>query len=352
MAVQTYFLRRSLLSLSLSICLGLAAAGTGWAQTIGPTIAPGHDVEHSDSGQEVVVLDDEPIISVDVQLVNVMATVRDKDGKLIGDLGKDDFVLKEDGKEQQIRYFARQTDLPLTIGLLVDVSGSQANLIGVEQQAASSFFRNVLRDQDLAFLISFGADSELLQDITSSPSMLEDGLRDLRLNTGVAQMAGRPGPVPTMNRPAGTVLYDAIYLAASERLKREAGRKVIVVITDGVDQGSKLNRDDAIEAAHRSDAAIYGIYYTDYGYGFGASDRDLKKMAEATGGSVFKVNKPGDLEKIFSKIEEEMRSQYAIGYSPSNPVKDGSFRKIEIKTTDKHFKVQARNGYYATPPEP
>ena len=349
MAVQKFLLRGSLLGLGLYLCLTFAAAG--WAQTIGPTIAPGHDVERAPSGQEVVVLDDQPIISVDVQLVNIMATVRDKDGKLIGNLTKDDFELKEDGKEQNIRYFARQTDLPLTIGLLVDVSGSQANLIGVEQQAASEFFRNVLRKQDLAFLISFGADSELLEDITGSPAMLEDGLRDLRLNTGVAQMAGRPGPVPTMSHPAGTVLYDAIYLAANERLKREAGRKVIVVITDGVDQGSKLNRDDAIEAAHRADAAIYGIYYSDFGFGYGGSDRDLKKMAEATGGSVFKVNKPADLDRIFKQIEEEMRSQYAIGYSPTNPVKDGSFRKIELKATDRHYKVQARNGYYATPPE-
>jgi VWFA-related protein len=176
-------------------------------------------------------------IKVDVDLVNVLCTVHGKNNALIGGLEKGDFHLLEDGKEQEIKYFTRETDLPLTIGLLVDVSGSQERLIDTEHRAASAFFRSVLRPKDLAFIISFGKDSELLQDSTSSPTLLEDGLKQLRLNAPVGGL--HPGPVPTQQNQAGTVLWDAVYLAANERLKSEAGRKVIVVITDGVDTGTR-----------------------------------------------------------------------------------------------------------------
>src|SRR5690348_8849015 len=174
-------------------------------------------------------------IKVDVDIVNVLASVRDKRGGLVANLEKNDFTILEDGKPQEIKYFTRETDLPLTIGLLIDVSGSQRNLIDIERSAASQFFSQVLRKKDEAFLISFGEESELLQDYTNSARMLTEGLGRLRVSSGVGGL--HPGPVPTAGPPRGTVLYDSVYLAANEKLKTEVGRKVIVIITDGVDQG-------------------------------------------------------------------------------------------------------------------
>jgi VWFA-related protein len=285
------------------------------------------------------------VIKVDVDLVNVLCTVRGKNNALIGGLEKGDFHLFEDAKEQEIKYFTRETDLPLTIGLLVDVSGSQERLIETERRAASAFFRSVLRPKDLAFLISFGKDSELLQDSTSSPKLLEEGLKQLRLSVPVGGV--HPGPVPTMQNQAGTVLWDAVYLAANERLKSEAGRKVIVVITDGVDTGSRKNREQAIREAQLADTVVYSIYYADTAMFGGGGEGELKKLSDETGGRVLKVDRKNTLDDIFKEIQEEMRSQYAIAYSPTNPKKDGSFRKLEFKMANKDYKVQARKGYYA-----
>src|SRR2546422_4390891 len=198
-----------------------------------------------------------PTIQVEVNLVNILASVRDKHGALIPGLSKDDFVLTEDGRTQEIKYFARETDLPLTIGLLVDVSGSQRNLIDIERQAAYQFFSSVLRKKDMAFLISFGEEAELLQDFTGSPRLLQAGLERLRVNSGATGI--HPGPVPTISQPRGTVLYDAVYLASTDRLAREVGRKAIVLITDGVGQGSRLKLEEAVRASERSDAVIYSI---------------------------------------------------------------------------------------------
>jgi VWFA-related protein len=294
----------------------------------------------------------EPTIKVDVDVVNILASVRNKKGGLVSNLTKDDFSLEEDGKPQTIKYFARDTELPLTIGLLVDVSRSQERLIDLEKDAASQFFDKVLRKNDLAFLISFGSEVELLQDYTGSPRLLSQGLDGLRVNGPVGGVM--PGPVPTIYKPRGTVLYDAVYLAADEKLKGQVGRKVIVLITDGVDQGSRLKIHDALLAAQQSDAIVYSIYYSDpraySDYDFGPTDSALKRMSEETGGRVFKVDRKHPLSDAFRQIEEEMRSQYAIGYTPTNPQKDGTFRRIEIKTSMKDAKVQARRGYYSSKP--
>lgn len=289
--------------------------------------------------------DELPRITVEVDVVNVLCAVRDKRGGLVANLTKDDFIVLEDGRPQEIRYFSRETDLPLTIGLLVDVSKSQENLIEIEKQAAGRFLSEVLRPKDLAFLISFGVDAELLQDLTGSVTLLRRALDELRLNAAVGGIL--PPPVPT-GKPRGTVLYDAVYLAAVERLEREVGRKVMVVISDGVDVGSRVSREQAIEAAQKADAIIYAIYYADpryqfFGDGYGA----LKRMAEETGGRVFRVSRRQPLEAIFAEIQEEMRSQYSIGYTPTNPAKDGSFRRLQIQTRQKGLRVQARKGYYA-----
>ncbi|MEX2260315.1 MAG: VWA domain-containing protein [Bryobacteraceae bacterium] len=295
-------------------------------------------------------------IRVDVEVVNVLCSVRDRNGALISNLGKDDFIVLEDGKEQEIRYFAKETDLPLTIGLLVDVSGSQENLIEVERRAAHQFFSSVLRKKDMAFLISFGTDSELLQDYTNSLPLLRAGLDRLRLKAAVGGL--HPGPVPTAGTIRGTVLYDAVYLAATDRLVGEVGRKAMVLITDGVDVGSKVNLDTAIEFAQKADAIIYSIYYIDHsvysGGGFGGfspGDGAIKKMSEQTGGRLMKVDRKNSLDSIFEQIQAEMRSQYSIGYTPPSGDLDGGFHKLEVRTRDKKLKVQARKGYYAVKQE-
>ena len=300
--------------------------------------------------------DELPSITVDVDVVSILASVRDKRGALVPNLQKDDFTILEEGKAQSIKYFTKETDLPLTIGLLVDVSGSQRNLIDIERNAASQFFSQVLRKKDEAFLISFGEETELLQDYTSSPRLLTQGLNELRVSSGVGGIS--PGPVPTMGDPRGTVLYDAIYLAASEKLKTEVGRKVIVVITDGVDQGSRLTRNQAIESAQKADAVIYSIEYYDPGaYGrfmtFGGSggEGELHKMSDETGGHVYKVDRSHPLDQVFRELQDEMRSQYSIGYTPTNGLKDGSYRHLDVKLANKDLKAQARKGYYAVKPE-
>ncbi|HEX5228094.1 MAG TPA: VWA domain-containing protein [Bryobacteraceae bacterium] len=296
--------------------------------------------------------DDTATLKVEVNLVNILFNVRDKKGGLVGNLTKDDFKIYEDGKEQDIKYFNRETDLPLTIGLLIDVSASQMNLIDIEKNAASQFFGTVLRKQDLAFLISFGEDAELLQDYTNSAKLLRSGLNGLQVNSGVGGIG--PGPVPTISQPRGTVLYDAVYLAAADQLKGQVGRKVLVLITDGEDQGSRYKIQQAIEAAQKADALIYGFWYVDRGFYMrqgmvfgGSSDSSLRQMSEDTGGHVFHIDRKMTLQQAFDELQEEMRSQYAIGYTPTRPEKDGTFRKIEIKTANKEWKVQARKGYYA-----
>ncbi|MFN0102477.1 MAG: VWA domain-containing protein [Bryobacteraceae bacterium] len=316
----------------------------------GGALAAGLSMRAQKSKPPTETAEDLPTIKVDVDLVNVMFTVRNKNNALIPTLTKDDLTVFEDGKQQTTKYFTRETNLPLTIGLLVDVSGSQETLIPQEKHAAGQFFDQVLRAKDMAFLISFGSEAELLQDSTSSAKLLKRGLEGLRLSTSVGGL--HPGPVPT-SKPKGTILYDAVYLAANEKLKNEVGRKAIVLITDGMDYGSSYKLRDAIEMAHKADTIIYSIYYVDqrayYGRGFGgASDGDLKKMSEETGGRLFHVGRNNTLEAIFGQIQEEMRSQYALAYSPTNEQRDGSFRKLEIRPNDKTLKVQARKGYYSS----
>lgn len=294
-------------------------------------------------------------IKVDVDVVNILAAVRDKRGGLIGNLEKNDFTVLEDGKQQTIKYFTRETDIPLTIGLLIDVSGSQRNLIGIERNAATQFFSKVLRKKDEAFLISFGEESELLQDYTSSARLLEEGLNHLQVSSGVGGFG--PGPVPTAGQPRGTVLYDAVYLAANEKLRSEVGRKALILITDGVDQGSRLTRDQAVEAAQKADAVIYSIDYYDpsaygpFGFGGGGGESELRRMSDETGGHVFKVDRKHSLDEVFQELQDEMRSQYSIGYTPINSAKDGSYRRVDVRTANKDLKVQARKGYYAIKPE-
>ncbi len=292
------------------------------------------------------------VIKVDVNLVNLFFSVRDRKNAYISDLVQDDFQIFEDGKRQEIKFFSRETDLPLTIGLLVDVSRSQEALIEEERRASFRFFSQVLRQKDMAFVISFGADSELLQDFTNSLPLLQKGLGAIRLNAGVSGMSPTGSPVPIPGGGRGTVLYEAVWLAAQEKLREEVGRKALVIITDGVDVGSRIKIEKAVEEAQRSDAIIYGILfedprYTSWQFGGMSGEGPLKRMAEETGGRVFRVDRRTTLDDIYTIIQQEMRSQYSASYTPSNEARDGSFRRIEIRTGKRDQKIQVRKGYYA-----
>ena len=288
-----------------------------------------------------------------MNLVNILFNVRDKRGGLVGNLNKDDFTIFEDGKEQQIKYFNRETDLPLTIGLLIDVSASQRNLIDIEKNAAYQFFGKVLRKQDLAFLISFRRRRRAAAGLHQLAAAA--ARRPERAAGQLGRRRRDPGPVPTISQPRGTILYDAVYLAAHDQLKGQVGRKVLVLITDGEDQGSRYNIQRRSKPPRRptpsSTASTTSIAASTCRHGMifgGGSDSALRQMSEDTGGHVFHIDRKMTLQDAFDELQEEMRSQYAIGYTPTNPVKDGTFRKVEIHTKNKDWKVQARKGYYAS----
>jgi VWFA-related protein len=298
-------------------------------------------------GAMSVPAQDPPSIRVDVDLVNVLCSVRDKHGALVHHLKQDDFILLEEGKPQTIRHFAQEKDLPLTVGLLVDTSNSQVRLIDDERRAAAQFFSQVIHSRDTAFLVSFDAKANLLMDRASSPQSIKTGLEKLRENSPHLQRHGGTG------RPRGTVMYDAVVLAAQERLRREPGRKAIVLITDGMDVGSRLRMDDAIDAAQKADAIIYSIYYVD-SRAYGGADWQnrqgrsaLLDMSEQTGGRFFRVDRKHPLKKIFDQIQEEMRSQYALEFVSSDERKDGLYRRLQVFLRDPDLTAQARKGYYA-----
>jgi VWFA-related protein len=290
-------------------------------------------------------------LRVQVNLVNVFATVRDKQHKgIISNLKQEDFKILEDGVEQKVAYFSKEVDLPITLGLLIDTSGSMDRVLPAEQDAATRFLREVMRPKDLTMVMNFDLDANLIADFTQDVSVLERAIRSTVMN---APPVGGGGTAPTIpNSGGGTVLYDAIYLACHDELATEAGRKAVIVLTDAVDTGSRLRIQDAIEAAQRADAVIHVLLISDPGfYGFGGMGNPgpsvARKMADDTGGRVIDVHNQKSMEKAFDEISEELRSQYVLGYYPTNTKRDGTFRKIAVEVNQPDTKVLARKGYYA-----
>jgi len=290
--------------------------------------------------------DQTPVFRKNVNVVNVFFTVKGKHGALVPGLTKDQFEISEDGKPQTIKYFSAETNQPLTLGILIDSSGSMQNMLPEEKIVGGDFLRQVISDKDLAFIISFDINVDLLQDLTSDVHLLRQGLDRARINVG-AGSSGIPGigqgPIP-VSRPKGTLLYDGVYLASNDVLSKQVGRKAMVVLTDGVDQGSRLRLREAIEAAQKADAICYVLLISDPHWG--SDPHEMSQMAEQTGGRLITVSHPDKLSKAFQEISDELRSQYSIGYTPTNEKHDGSFRKIEVKSKD-GYKIQARKGYYA-----
>ena len=343
-------------------------------------------------------------LSVAVKVVNVPATVRDKHGKIVSDLGKDDFILEEDGRPQAIHYFAHDTDLPLTLGLLVDTSMSQRRVLEDERHASYTFLNDMLKQpKDVAFIIHFDHEVELLQDLTSSRDKLESALQAMQTptfsntnqqsgqqggNNGGPNGQGSPngGNYPQGGRSGrgrggrgfgggGTLLYDADYLASDELMKKQQGRKALIILSDGVDRGSKVGLETAIETTQKADTVVYSILFKDEeenynrpnfgrgGYGGGMGRRGggqrypqeqrpdgkkiLERLSKETGGRLFEVSKKEPIDKIYEAIAEDLRNQYNLGYTPDHPGAEGSFHKIVLKTKKKDLTVQARDGYYA-----
>jgi VWFA-related protein len=285
-----------------------------------------------------------PTIKAEVNLVNLFATVRDKNKRVVTDLKQSDFKVFEDNHEESIAFFSKEMNLPITLGLLLDTSGSEQNMLGAIQDAGSSFLRRVLRKGDEAMVISFDSDVDLLADFTDDHSILTRAINKARINVpGGGYIAGNPGPVG--GNITGTALYDAIYLACGDKLSGETGRKAIVVVTDAEDEGSKTKLEEAIEAAQRTDTVIHLLLVYDPRYGGNTSVGH--RLTEETGGRMIVVNSEKKLEEAFDQISEELRSQYTLGYYPSNTAKDGKFRKIRVEMDNKDYKVLARKGYYA-----
>jgi VWFA-related protein len=268
----------------------------------------------------------------------VLCTVRDRKGALVKDLDKESFEIREDGKLQQLRYFARETDLPLTIGLLVDVSGSVRRMVQAEKDTAERFLKQVLRPQDQALLVGFSSTVVLWQDFTDSPALLLTTLEKLH----AVPFRG----IPTDGRPEPcTLLYDAVHSTANDKFQNVPGRKAMLVISDGTDIGSRQSIESAIRAVQSANTIVYGICYRDpraNGCPY------LQAVSEPTWGRMFPVTPETPLSAIFETIQEELRSQYSLGYVSTNTARDGSFRKLQVEVRPKGLKVEARKGYYAS----
>lgn len=290
-------------------------------------------------GRSLARAQDEVTFSTGVKVVNVLATVRTKRNEIVRDLGKDDFILLENGRPQEIKYFSKQTDLPLTVGLMVDTSMSQQRVLDSERTASFRFLDKVLReDKDKLFVMQFDIAVLLRQPLTSSRKQLEDTLpyvdtptrKELNLQSG-----------------GGTLLYDAIVQASNDILKTQGNRKAMIVLSDGGENGSMATLTDAIEAAQRADTLVYGIYFSDPSYGGVDGKGILEKLAKETGASCYEVSKKRSIEDIYDAIQEELRSQYNLGFISDVPNQISEFRTLKLSTKEKGLVLQYRERYWA-----
>jgi VWFA-related protein len=378
-----------LLAFLLSFAWVLAYAQSSAPQTQSqPSAQPQPEAKEQQAQQPTP-----PKIVVQVKTVSVLATVRDKHGKIISNLSKDDFELQEDGRPQNINYFARESDLPLRLGLLVDTSLSQRRVLEPERTASYSFLDHLLReDKDLAFIIHFDREVELLQDFTPARPKLQAALQSLHSPQpdsdraagnsgggggsgggygGGGGRGGGGGGRGSHRGGAGTLLYDAIYLASDDLMSKQQGRKALIILSDGVDHGSKESLTTAIATAQRADTVVYSILFKDDEGGYGGArggfsmgpygggrrgggrpqeerpdgKKILEEISKQTGGRLFEFSKKETVEKIYAEIEEELRNQYSLGYTPDKNTGSG-YHKIQLTTKDKDLVVRTRDGYY------
>jgi VWFA-related protein len=337
------------------LLLGLPALVPAWAQ-----LAPSPDAPPVSTAPAPAPVE-QPVatLKMNVSLVDVVFTVKDKAGSLVPHLTRDDCTVSEDKAPQTLKSFVAETHQPLTLGILLDTSGSQARVLPLEKDVGSQFLERVLKQKDEAFVLSFDVDVDLLQDLTNSPRQLERAMSKAEINTAGGNGAvGIPGAgggtIPTIGKSKGTLLYDAIYLAAAQMMNQETGRKAMILLTDGQDQGSRATINEAIAAAQRSNVMVYTIliadrdFYRESNYsGYSA----MKKMTEETGGRLIDVGNNGKkLEAAFQQIEDELRTQYVASYTSTNTKQDGAFRRLSVECRGDGMKVQVRKGYYAAAP--
>jgi VWFA-related protein len=340
-----------------AVVVGLAALpAAGWAQ-----LAPSPD-ESPVSNAPAPPPDETPVATFKayVNLVDLFFTVKDKNGNLVPHLNKEMCTVLEDKAPQTLKNFVAETSQPLTLGILLDTSGSQQRVLPLEQEAGSQFLQQVLRAKDEAFLISFDVNVDLLQDYTNSPRTLAHAMEKAQINTAGGNGSGIPGlgggTVPTVGDPKGTLLYDAIYEASYDKLNQETGRKAIIILTDGEDEGSAHKINEAIAAAEKNNVIVYIILIADRAMywsqgmmysGYSAA----KKITDETGGRTIDVGNNGPkLQAAFQQIQDELRTQYVASYTPSNERQDGTFRHIAVECKGDggdNLKVQVRKGYYA-----
>jgi VWFA-related protein len=261
-------------------------------------------------------------VEVAVDLVNVNFSAMDRRGRMIPGLTMDDFAVEEDGRKQDISHFAREQELPLTMAVLVDISPSVEQVFETEKRTAAGFLDSIITPRDLALVISFDRHVTLSHDYSEDVGSLTRAIDELRLSN------------------VGTSLYDAVYLAAREKLAREAGRKAIIILSDGQDTTSRYDLGRALVAAHRSDVVVYSISNN-------GRPRSLRTLSQDTGGALFEVRRNSEFERVFEQIATELRSQYSLAYHSTNTVRDGKFRRIRIVPRDSSIEIRARRGYYA-----
>lgn len=275
----------------------------------------------------------------DVKVVSVIASVRDKNGRLVRDLEKVDFTVFEEGKPQTIQYFSRETDLPLTLGLMIDTSMSQVKVMDAERSASGRFIDQILREEkDRVFVMQFDMTVRLKQPLTSSRKALSETLPFVDTPTRNELMHQTGG---------GTLLYDAVEKAAKEIMISQTGRKALIVMSDGEDTGSETTLSNAIEAAQRADTMIYSVLFSDSGAYSRGGRGTLERMSRETGGGFYEITKKQPLEAAFSQLEEELRSQYSLGFVSPVPVEISEFRKLQVKLGRSGLKAQARERYWA-----
>jgi Ca-activated chloride channel homolog len=290
---------------------------------------------------------DDQVVKLGTQLVTVPFNVTDKKNHYINDLSKEEVEVLEDNKPQQVFSFEKQNDLPITIAMLIDISGSQQYTLQWEKAAGQRFFHQVLRPKkDLGAVVTFEHESVLVQDLTSDSARLQRALDDVRISISGARIGGGGTPPINNSGVGSTAMYDSIYSVSSDLLAREAGRRVIILLTDGDDNSSSVKMKDAIERTWRNEIIVYAIGIGDPR--FGIDQGGLKKITSETGGRAYFPRSEEDLDKAFAQIDEDLRSQYILAYTPTNGAKDGTFRTIQVQVKDrKDLNIRHRRGYFA-----
>jgi Ca-activated chloride channel family protein len=332
-------------------CLGLVSSLVIILIALSPTPSGGARAQQkgkSQEGRPQSQEDPATAIRLDTQLVNVLFSAADKQNRYVNDLTASDVKVLEDGKPQEIFTFKRETDLPLTMAILVDVSYSVAPVLPQLTDAGARFVNSIIRpNKDKAAVIEFDGEATLVRDLTANAALLRRGLAEIARNAPPPQTRRLPPPIITGSLKGGTSIFDSVIATADDLLAKEVGRKTIILFTDGRDTTSFTDRIEAIEEALRAEVVVYAIGIGDPEVD-GVDRKALERLCEPTGGRAFVPKYVEDLDEAFQQLERELRQQYLVAYEPANAAADGKFRKIEVRISNrKDIRVRHRRGYYA-----